>query len=174
MARRRSFRMSDIGVYELRRDGEKTYWQVRRSLDGVRETLWIGWATREEVEDIVAGILATTRTRALPNRPGNVAGLLMAWLRAEVEPRGDIRDRTKQVYNADARHLVGHLGTRRASTLTEDMLVEYRDARLAEGGAPGTVKQELKRIVSAWRWARRNNLVPDRPLTLPKLRVSPV
>src|SRR5207247_6358851 len=68
-------------------------------------------------------------------------------------------DRLQQLY--------GHLGTafagRRATAITGQKLVEYRDARLAEGAAPATVDLELRALARGFRLARKVHRVAGVP-----------
>src|SRR5207247_629277 len=68
-------------------------------------------------------------------------------------------DRLQQLY--------GHLGTafggRRATAITGQKLIEYRDARLAEGAAPATVDLELRALARGFRLARKLHRVAVMP-----------
>ena len=161
------------GRTRSRPDGTlESYWEARRTVDGTRRTVWQGWGTQSDAEKAVAE-LALLEPDDEPEIPGSLAFLLAGWLAADVTHRADLDPKTVKAYTRDAGHLIRILGHARASTLTTTQLERYRDGRLGEGAATSTVRQELKRVASAWGWARNRRLVPNRHLQLPKLRVTP-
>ena len=68
-------------------------------------------------------------------------------------------DRLQQLY----RHLGTAFGGRRATAITGQKLIEYRDARLAEGAAPATVDLELRALARGFRLARKLHRVAVMP-----------
>ena len=74
----------------------------------------------------------------------------------------------------DARHAVRILGDVPIRALKRATLEGYRNLRRKEGAASSCVKREIKTLRSAHKWARSNELIPDRELPRVAVKVVPV
>lgn len=119
--------IADVNVRAVRGpkpdDRHCWYWQAQRSVDGVRRTVWSGWATRVEATRIVIDLVALAATRPQPvsigeERPSatqlaTVCDLLETWvgnLQARLEA-GDITKYGFRNAKTDGGHLKEHLGS---------------------------------------------------------------
>jgi len=191
MARRpKRIAVADVNVRAIRGpkpdDRQVWYWQAQRSVDGTRETLWSGWATRAEATRIVIDLVALSATKPPPVAPAlelpqvtqlaTVCDLLETWV-GNLQARfgaGDITKYGLRNAKSDGRHLKEHLGDLLVPRLRKADLEAYRNARLHEGAASSTVHRELKALRAAWKWARSDGYVPDRDLPKVRVKVTPV
>lgn len=156
--------------------GERWYWRAQ-VYDGKRgRTVWRGWATEAEVTREVAAIVGADRLDAPQDRDTltTVRDLMECWVVEQDErlKRGDIRPRSHKLYELAARrisHAIGSTPIRRTG-ISIGALERFRDRKLDEGISRLRIAYALKRLGSAWRWARRHGLVP--PVDLPTLVVK--
>jgi integrase len=164
------------------------YWRARRFEAGAEVTIWTGWGTRAEVEQVMAGMLLHGEAPAT-ERCDTVEDLLLFWRGAQDE-RGDLRARSKDTIRAAVRQLVHGLGTVRVAGLRMTDLEGYRDRRLRpaaeplparvegtrgrqparHGASPFTVERELRFLAHAWSWGQGVGLVPATQ-ALPTVRI---
>lgn len=165
--------------FYVREDGS-AYWQVRGG--DPRRTVWSGWATRDEVSEVMArlvskGIERLVESGGPPRQVRTMAELLAAWVEEQrrrqrlPKSHGGIAPATVAFYEKAGRHLTAWLGEVRPDALSIDHMSEYAEARLIEeGAAPRLVHSELARLRQAWAWGAGHCLVPDR--VLPKFNVK--
>ncbi|MCB9796075.1 MAG: tyrosine-type recombinase/integrase [Alphaproteobacteria bacterium] len=151
------------------KDG-RWYWRGRRK--GQRDTVWTGWATRDEAMAEVARLVTRGLPEATPTSRAElrtVHDLLAAWLDRQ-ERRPDVKPRTVAHYRLAARHMVAWIGEVPVERLDLLTLERYRDDRLNEGASPRVVNQELKGLRTAWNWASEAGLIPGG--TLPRVKAK--
>ena len=156
------------------------YWQAQRSFDGVRRTVWSGWATRTDATSIVLDLVAAApvddvEEEVLATWISTVRELTDLYV-ANLRRRLDVGDLTIYGFRnsrSDARHLAEHLGDIDVAVLRKSDIERYRNLRLADA-APSTVHRELKALRAAWKWAREDEHVPDRDLPKVGVKVTPV
>lgn len=154
-----------------RTDG-RWYWRARRKSE--RDTVWTGWATRDEAMAAVAQEVARGRLPSSPSAaieaPRTVGELLSAYLgarkaqiwcgdlREKPQARGVIAQATYDKYMFSARHLVCWLGDVLLARLDAVLLATYVVNRRHHDERPAlsdrTVHGELNLLNIAWRWAR--------------------
>lgn len=166
-------------AFYTREDGS-AYWQVRGGAP--RRTVWSGWATRDEVAEIMARIVSkgfeqNVEPGGPPRQVRTMSELLAAWVQEQRRRRrlpkshGGIAPATVAFYEKAGRHLTAWLGEVRPAALSIDHMSEYAEARLIEeGAAPRLVHSELARLRQAWNWGVGHSLVPDR--VLPKYNIK--
>jgi integrase len=192
---------SAVGPWRLRvargphkEHADRWYWRAGRFRGGAEETLWTGWATREEAERIVGGMLSTGQKKAAPSAGiATVGDLVDYWLGAQ-EDRADLRPRSIETMRAACKALVRGLGSVRIERVTTATLETYRDGRLRAGDAiaveradqkrgrlprvqrmaPETVARELRMLGQAWRWAYEGGHVANVAPPRVRLNVRPV
>ncbi|MCB9793187.1 MAG: site-specific integrase [Alphaproteobacteria bacterium] len=145
------------------------YWRARRK--ALRDTLWTGWATRDEAMQAVAELVAEGLVSATPeDDPRTLNALLSEWM-AHQRRRRDLSPSAVTNYHKACRHIVAWLGELPLDALKLVALERYRGQRLAEGAAPRVVALEFRVLHIAWRWAGLCGLAPERPLPRVKVRV---
>jgi integrase len=153
-----------------RADG-RWYWRARRYVDGNEDSPWVGWATRDELQRILAGLIASDvldAPRSDFEDVKTVRDLLECWV-ASREAREDLAAGTVANYRTKARHLADGLGDARLDRLDVVTLEAYRDRRLRGRAAGASVAMELNVLRIAWAWGREVGACPAR--ALPKLDV---
>lgn len=180
--RPKPFGVADVRVRVIRgpKDG-RWYWRAELHLDDGR-TLWTGWASRTEaqqiVAEIVAGGIAPKKAKASdgmhPEDVRLVADLLDVWIGMQ-EQRADIVERSLIVYKRSADRLEEVIGHVPLAQLRQRTLELYRDTQLGKGLAPRTVATDLERLAAAWKWGRAVAVVPpeDLPVVTVRLPSSP-
>ena len=159
------------------REGGRWYWRARRK--GERDTLWTGWATRNEAMAAVAKLVA----RGLPSparweahaAPRTVGDLLTLYLhhRKGHVWHGDQREKPRAKYcitpcsftkyELHVRHLITWLDDLPLRKVRADLLTGYItnrrhfDSRAAKSDR--TVERELAFLQYAWAWARTRDWV---------------
>jgi integrase len=154
------------------RDGA-WYWRAERYAEGASETVWTGWATADEAERTVARIVGGVAPA--PAAGTTVRDLLELWI-ARQEDRRDARQvapATVKWQVLAAEHLVTHLGHVLVDRIDGRQLERMVAARVAEGGAPLTIRLEIVAIRAAWAWGREAGHV-DRELPRIKHRAEAV
>ncbi len=158
-----------------RSDG-RWYWRARRFVAGVEDTPWVGWASREEVQRTLAGIVAGGQLDA-PRSDfedvKTVRDLLECWV-ASREARDDLAAGTVANYRTKARHLASGMGDARLDRLDVLTLEAYRDRRLRSQVAGASVAMELNILRIAWAWGREVGACPARSLPKLDVRAKPV
>ena len=157
--------LGDIGLDVVRgpRTDGRWYWRARSGAD--RETIWTGWATRDEAMREGAKLLMKPAadlavTRATLRKVGDV---VRSWLDAQ-DANLDIRPSTRKNCHKYARHLLRLLAGLPIEALKRGPLEDYRTKRLVEKAAPRTIRQELRAMRSAWKRACELRLIPNRAL----------
>ena len=161
------------------KDGSaRWYWRavVYRGTQSKEVPLWIGWATRGEIEQICArlvqeGDLSPSEGELEEMR--TLQDLLECWVAAQLE-RADLKAHGKRNYRQAGLHLVETSGKVHIGNVGPDVLGRHKDRRMHRGAAASTVKQEIKVLRAAWAWGRKLGIVPDRPLGTLKLKTPPV
>lgn len=149
------------------------YWRARRK--GVRDLVWSGWATREEVQLV----LADRVTRGLPAPASRIAqgpvstiGELVDRWYARQQERADLAERTVKHYDKAARHLVAWVREVQVHRLDRDTVERYRDHRLREGASARLIVQELRVWSMAWKWGHEAAMVPARAFPTVPVKVE--
>lgn len=159
------------------KDGSgRWYWRVQHSHDATTETVWTGWATRDEVADRMVALInapAPAPAQKDAEEITTVRDLLEVWVGHE-DDRADTSRHWKRNARCCAAHVAATVGAARLDRVTSATLERHRDGRLRSGAAPSTVRQELKAFRAAWRWGREIGLCPDRSLPRMRLKVEPV
>lgn len=156
------------------------YWRAEKYLGhGKRETIWTGWATKQEAQQHVAGLLASGAVEdgAIrqdsygPSDVRSVKDLMAIWYGTTQEDSAVLAPETLRTRKNTVARLVEHMGHVHPSRVNEIMLTEYRDRRLRtklDAGtpferpvAPGTVFNEIRLLKQAWAWSRRQGLVSN-------------
>lgn len=144
-----------------------------RTVDGRRvehrETVWSGWATRDDAEQQVIQALAGRGERFIgPEDIRTVYDLLDVFV-ADYEGRAR-NERTAKHRRASAERLGrSELGPVVLSQLVRRSVERYRDA---SGHAPSTIREDLTTLRMAWNWGRERQVVPDRDLPTVEHRVT--
>ena len=161
-----------------RDDPGRWYWRavVYRGANSEEVTLWTGWATRGEAEQVCARLVqegALTPSENDIEAMRTVRDLLECWVATQLD-RVDLKAHGKRNYRQAGLHLVKTSGPTPIDSVGPELLERHRDRRMRRGAAASTVKQELKVLRAAWEWGRRMGVVPDRPLGTVKLKTPPV
>lgn len=182
MARRQDpdkVELAGVTATPMRDRGEdqgRRYWRARTGSGKERRTIWTGWATRTEVEVVVADLVR----KGIPSRPSGpaavrtVADLLSRWRdHQEQRRKGDqIAARTLINYKQAARYWVEPIGDVAVRALTRRQVEDQLTAWLADGIAPRTVKLAVDVLAAALAWGAARDLCPKVDLArLSALRV---
>ena len=156
-----------------REDG-RWYWRIERSSTADKSVLECVWATSAEASKRVAELLAAGGARPEPAAAAELSTvdeLLGAYIAHLEDTRPDLaastlvsyRHRRRQIWRAG----LGDIRLVRIHAADVDTM----RASLLRRHAPQTVLGQLVHLASAWRWARREGLVPDRDFAVPKIKV---
>lgn len=173
---------AEVGVVRLtvvrgpREDG-RYYWRGRRKAE--RDTIWTGWATREEAMAEVAKLVASGLSDSHPSValaiPRTVEELLLAWLeerkgqvwqgpwRERPRVKGMIAPISYQKYVYSARHVITWFGDVTLNNVSARLLSAYvvnrrtLDTRVAKSDR--TVAAELGVLEWSWNWALEHRWV---------------
>ncbi len=180
MARSSKPRSIDVGAVHVRpiRAPSKRcpdwYWRAVCYVAGEEKTVWTGRASREDAERTVAALVAGGELFA--DKGGQeittAKDLLECWLGAQ-ERRADLAANTYRSYHNACAKLSKGLGDVPVDALHRGSLERYRDRRLREGGAPSTVRLELRVLCIAWGWGQDLGYCPSMRLKPPKLPREP-
>ena len=165
------------------RPGGVCYWRAERYLGrGKRQTVWTGWATKQEAQQHVAGLLASGAIEggqgqgaSRKSRPADITSvkeLIAVWFGTTQEDNATLSSNTIKSREEIGKRLVKHFGHVHPSRVNEVLLAEYRDSRLRTGAAPGSVFNEIRQLRQAWAWCRRQGLVAQ-DLFLPRKFIDP-
>ena len=105
----------------------------------------------------------------------SVKDLLEFWTghQEEREEAGRITARTLEIYRQVGRRICKEPLARSAVyELRTTNLERYVNRRLADGGAPSSVKLEMTVLKAAWDWGQQHDLVPQRRLQKPEIKVT--
>lgn len=157
------------------RDDGRWYWRADRAEPGgTRRDLWVGWGTRDEVEEAVVVHLAQHDPDAAYDEADveTVGDLLDVWAASHLA-RVDIAEQTRRSARVTVRRIVDST-TRivrvKLERVDRGTLERYRDAELRMGRSSFTVRKDLVVISQAWRWGREIGIVPMRDL--PSIRIQ--
>ena len=172
-------------------DTKVYYWRAEKYLGGgKRENVWTGWATKQEAQQHVAGLLASGAVEDGAARRDsygasdvrNVKDLLAVWYGTTQEDSAVLSSETLRARKEVIVRLNTHMGHVHPSRVNEIMLGEYRDRRLRtklDKGtdyerpvAPGTVYNEIRLLKQAWAWSKRQGLVLN-DLYVPRNFIDP-
>jgi len=146
-----------------RRDDGRWYWRARSYTDGTEVTR-CRWGTRAEA----LGWLKTLDIEA-PHDPGaalsSVGDLMETWL-YHVENSGKA-PRSIQRDQEGAVRIDAEIGPYAVETLLSGLADACQEGMVRRGLAGSTTNRDMRTLRTAWRWARRRGLVPDRELPLP-------
>lgn len=147
------------------------YWRATRYTGGGEETAWCGWATVEEADFTVAGLVRGEAPAADAIR--TVADLLSFWHGA-IEARHDLAPATVAGYAESARRVKAIIGDVLVARVDRGTVERLRDRGLGLGRTPRTVRRDLVVLGLAWRWGREcGHLSGDLPrvgVVLPEIR----
>ena len=151
------------------------YWRAEIHENGASRSVWSGWATRTDAAKQVAGIVAEVDFDPVGSIGDleTVFDLLDVWL-GSVDARQDIAKSTQILYRRRSRQIARVLGSVLLERIRLSDLEGYRNRRLRERAASGTVAGELRILKIAWRWGSQTGICPARDLPSPPLKVSPV
>jgi integrase len=130
----------------------------------IRRHVWAGWATREQAEVAVAGLVAVGLPEADAAEVTTVFDLLDCYIgHLEELPRRSPHTARHRRYAATA-ITKSSLGGVELVRLDRGAIERYRDAAIRGGRAASTVREDLVTLGAAWRWGRERGLTPDREL----------
>lgn len=152
------------------------YWRAEKYLGGgKRETVWTDWATKQEAQQHVAGLLASGSVedgdarRDSNSKVRSVKDMLAIWYGTTQEDNAVLSPGTIKTRQYVVARLIKHMGAVHPARLNEVAMAEYRDRRLRtvldkgkpteRATAPATVGQEIRVLKQAWDWSRRQGLV---------------
>lgn len=175
--RPKPFGIGDVRCRALRgpKDGR---WYWRAEIHAEKRTVWTGWASRAEAQQLVAGMVAEGIQPPAPARADEVhlddvrtvGDLLDVWV-AMQEDRQDCSPRTVAVYTGAADRIAPIVGHVLLDRMSIRQMVLIRDTMLRAGRAPRTVLLDLQRLQAAWRWGQEMTIAPLHPLPLPSVRL---
>lgn len=160
------------------------YWRARRG----DETLWTGWATREEADVVCARLTLGEAGGAAVT----IRDLMETWFAGaeDLAAAGQLAETSLDTMRASVRAILRELGAVHIAAVTVATLERYRDVRLTpraeqlrraegqrgrlprrSGMATETVARELRMLRTAWAWGHERGLVPT--ATLPRVVVRP-
>lgn len=153
-------------------DGVRLVYWVARTKGRKRAEKALGWMTRDEASLALADLvrLGGIERDTEADRAETVRDLLALWAGHIVEERPDLADRTIEKYLQSGRRLTGLIGGVEVAQLNRGFLEQLR-GQMLRTLSPRTVRYDLNRLSTAWRWARSRGLVPARDLVVPKVRV---
>lgn len=178
MKKPKNFSMGSIRVRSIRgpKQGNQWYWRAERYEGGGSQTVWTGWATRDDVEKRIASLVAAGAVDEPRQRQADRVETvldLMEYYVGATEARMDISTNTKSIARVSGGHIIRHLGAVLLSRLDMREMERLRDARLHEGAATQTTQHDIDILRRAWNWGRPLGLCPNRPLPRPLLCVHP-
>ena len=139
------------------------YWRAR---DAERKVAWTGWASRADAIRIVRKLTGEAEP---PATLVTIEDLLNVWVAAR-QTDAQLSPRTKGNYRRMVAHPLRCLGGLRLEALDHPALEGYRNARLGDGAAPRSIRQELLMVRLAWRWAIGRELLNAAALPTVKLK----
>ena len=159
-------------------DPKRWYWRADRSGPDGRECVWTGWGTAAEVELQIAGRFSEGRlddpVARARDEVRTVRDLLEVWVGHQEEraEAGRITESTREVYARVGRRICRQpLGSCALTELRAGRLERYVNQRLAAGAAAASVRVELTVLKAAWDWGQQHDLVPQRVLRKPEVKV---
>ena len=179
MAKSKHTKAAEVGPVRLTamasrgsKDGDRWYWRARRK--GERDTVWTGWATRDEAMAAVAKIVARGlpgpahhENRIAPRTVGDLVNRYLDYRKGHVW-HGDPRKKPKArhciqpssyyKYEIHVRHIIAWLDDVPLGAVSSDVLSMYITNRRQADSRPSksdrTVERELAFLGYAWIWAR--------------------
>ncbi len=159
------------------RDGDRWYWRARRK--GERDTVWTGWATRDEAMAAVARLVtrglpgpARFESRTAPRTIGELVERYLDYRKGHVwkgdpsrKPKADhlILPSSYYKYETSGRHIKAWLDDVPLGAVSSDVLTNYitnrRQADTKPARSDRTVERELALLRFAWIWARSRGWV---------------
>jgi integrase len=171
--------VGDIRARAVRERGKRgphdgrIYWRAEQG----RESVWRGWATREECLRELAVIASGKGRRHRVSDLRTVRDLLDYWVGTVVDQDQRwsagtikiIRGRTPGLdeeprLGGSAGRLVRDLGDVSLERLDVPAMVSWRNKRLKRGDSAHTMLSDLTWLRVAWQWGREVGATPDRPL----------
>ena len=159
------------------KDRGRWYWRGRRKAE--RDTIWTGWATRDEAMAAVAKLVARglpssarSEDRAAPRTVGELAARYLAYRKGHVW-HGDARKKPKAKlcilpishykYQLHVRHLIAWIDDVPLGAVSSDVLTSYITNRRHADSRPAksdrNVERELAFLGYAWIWAKTRGWV---------------
>lgn len=175
--RPKAFGIGDVRARAIRGPKEgRWYWRAEIHAEGGR-TVWTGWASRKEAQEIVARMVAdgieppkpAGKDELHPDDVRTVGDLLDVWLGMQGD-RADIRETSLRVYRASVARILpiaGHMPIGRFGVRQMELI---RDTMLRQGCAPRTVLLDLQRMRTAWLWGQEMTICPADMLRMPGVR----
>lgn len=149
------------------------YWRARRHEGGKEINVWAGWASPSDADKAVMDVLrGAPAAKADSSKPETVRDLCEVYLGRQ-EDRADLTEATTLTLKNMLKRVVAGIGDVLLERLDASTLERHRDTRLRAGGAPATIKAELKRLRAAWTWGQEIGIVPMRALPRPTIKVTP-
>ncbi|MFH1468530.1 MAG: tyrosine-type recombinase/integrase [Pseudomonadota bacterium] len=156
------------------REDARYYWRGRRKVE--RDTVWTGWATREEAMAAVARLVAAgahqrsaaSADQAPPKTVDDLLARYLAHRKSQVwegdqrarpkTQRGLIHPQSYHKYELHAGHLSAWIGDLLLNRLDENILTTYAVNRRYHDTRPSrsdrSVERELAFLGFAWNWGR--------------------
>ena len=135
--------------------------------EGIQYRRSLGVSTRDDAKIARAQLVAEIArqpTRIRPTQPTTVADLLEHYRRGVVRLRSSGQQLTYQYHCAaiEAASLAGHaFGTLRAEAVTDETLIDFREARATRKNVARN--RQLRILRSAYAWAVRRGVLPASP-----------
>jgi integrase len=153
-------------------------WYWRAEIHGEKRTVWTGWASRKEAQQVVAQLVAEgiqppappTTDEVHMDDVRTVGDLLDVWVGMQ-QDRQDIAERSVRVYAQAADRITPIVGHVLMDRMTVRQMELIRDTMLRAGRAPRTVLLDLQRLQAAWTWGQEMTIAPLHPLPLPTVRL---
>lgn len=159
-------------------DPNRWYWRADQSTPDGRQCVWSGWGTAAEVEQRLAGRVHEGSLDDPTHRERDgirtVKDLMEVWVGHQQEraSAGRIAAETERVYELTGRRICQEPIAKCSLTeLKPGRLERYVNHRLAAGAAPASIRLELTLIKAAWDWGRQLEIVPQRLLRKPDMKV---
>lgn len=154
------------------KDG-RWYWRAERTDKSVA---WTGWATPKEVGAIVADLVAGGHAAIVDRTEELFVDFLDEVVRAYVghleDHRPDLKESSLKAYRLRVRQLRAAGVSGHAVERMNVASMEAVRAALLRSFSPRTAHVCIQLVGAAWTWCRREGLVPDRDLLLPKVRLE--
>ncbi len=158
-----------VRVHSGPRSDGRWRWRADRPMGkGKRQAVWSGWGTREEAGHIVTRLAGGAR-RVQRGDISTVDDLMDCWIASEI--KRSISERSK---SARKNHAKAVATSSLQFIALERLYTHHLDAYVQEqrdkGRAQSTIREDLRCLRQAWRWAQGMDAAPGRPA--PRIEVA--